>query len=174
MNGAAAMEFWDLYNDKREKTGRIHERGKAIPEGYYHLCVSVWLVNRKGEFLLSQRHPDKEYPLCWECTGGSVLAGESSLDGALREVKEELGITLAPEKGKILFQTRRDKRQDYYDVWIFPYDVDIENLRLQSTEVVAARWVNRETLLDLYQRGKLHPLLNYVEDPALLKDHIIY
>ena len=78
MNGAAAMEFWDLYNDKREKTGRIHERGKALPEGYYHLCVSVWLVNRKGEFLLSQRHPDKEYPLCWECTGGSVLAGESS------------------------------------------------------------------------------------------------
>ena len=115
MNGAAAMEFWDLYNDKREKTGRIHERGKALPEGYYHLCVSVWLVNRKGEFLLSQRHPDKEYPLCWECTGGSVLAGESSLDGALREVKEELGITLAPEKGKILFQTRRDQSQDYYD-----------------------------------------------------------
>ena len=174
MNGAAAMEFWDLYNDKREKTERIHERGKAIPEGYYHLCVSVWLVNRKGEFLLSQRHPDKEYPLCWECTGGSVLAGESSLDGALREVKEELGITLAPEKGKILFQTRRDQRQDFYDVWIFPYDVDIENLRLQSAEVVAARWVNRETLLDLYQRGKLHPLLNYVEDPVLLKDHIIY
>lgn len=169
MNGAAAMEFWDLYNDKREKTGRIHERGKAIPEGYYHLCVSVWLVNRKGEFLLSQRHPDKEYPLCWECTGGSVLAGESSLDGALREVKEELGITLAPEKGKILFQTRRDQRQDYYDVWIFPYDVDIDKLRLQSTEVVAARWVNSETLLDLYHDGKLHPLLNYVEDLALVK-----
>ena len=169
MNGAAAMEFWDLYNDKREKTERIHERGKAIPEGYYHLCVSVWLVNRKGEFLLSQRHPDKEYPLCWECTGGSALAGESSLDGALREVKEELGITLAPEKGKILFQTRRDQRQDYYDVWIFPYDVDIDKLRLQSTEVVAARWVNSETLLDLYHDGKLHPLLNYVEDLALVK-----
>lgn len=168
------MEFWDLYNDKREKTGKIHERGKVIPEGYYHLCVSVWIVNHKGEFLLSQRHPDKEYPLCWECTGGSVLAGESSLEGALREVKEELGITLAPEKGKILFQTRRDQRQDFYDVWIFPYDVDIDKLRLQSTEVVAARWVNRETLLDLYQRGKLHPPLNYVEDPSLLKDHIIY
>ena len=151
MNGAAAMEFWDLYNDKREKTGRIHERGKALPEGYYHLCVSVWLVNRKGEFLLSQRHPDKEYPL-----------------------KEELGITLAPEKGKILFQTRRDQSQDYYDVWIFPYDVDIDKLRLQSTEVVAARWVNRETLLDLYHRGKLHPLLDYVKDPALFNDHLIY
>ena len=149
MNGAAAMEFWDLYNDKREKTGRIHERGKALPEGYYHLCVSVWLVNRKGEFLLSQRHPDKEYPLCWECTGGSVLAGESS-------------------------QTRRDQSQDYYDVWIFPYDVDIDKLRLQSTEVVAARWVNRETLLDLYHRGKLHPLLDYVKDPALFNDHLIY
>lgn len=31
----------------------------------------------------------------WEATGGSILQGESSLDGAIREVREELGIDIS-------------------------------------------------------------------------------
>ena len=89
------MEKWDLYNAKREKTGLTMQRGENIPKGLYHLVVSVWIVNQQGQYLLSQRHPDKQYPLYWECTGGAVLSGENSLQGAVREVKEELGITLA-------------------------------------------------------------------------------
>ena len=87
-------ELWDLYDSSRKKTGVAVERGQTIPEGSYHLVVSVWIMNSKGEFLLSQRHPDKPYPLYWECTGGSVLAGESSLEGPVREVREELGQVL--------------------------------------------------------------------------------
>ena len=67
-------------------------RGEIIPKGLYHLSVSVWIVNQQGQYLLSQRHPKKQYPLYWECTGGSVLSGETSLQGAIREVKEELGM----------------------------------------------------------------------------------
>ena len=29
------MELWDLYNERRELTGRDHIRGDAIPDGYY-------------------------------------------------------------------------------------------------------------------------------------------
>ena len=88
------MEKWDLYNAKREKSGITVCRGEIIPKGLYHLSVSVWIVNQQGQYLLSQRHPKKQYPLYWECTGGSVLSGETSLQGAIREVKEELGISL--------------------------------------------------------------------------------
>ena len=84
------MEKWDLYNAKREKSGITVCRGEIIPKGLYHLSVSVWIVNQQGQYLLSQRHPKKQYPLYWECTGGSVLSGETSLQGAIREVKEEL------------------------------------------------------------------------------------
>ena len=51
------MELWDLYDADREKTGETMRRGMPVPSGFYHLCVSVWLVNQNGEFLLSQRHP---------------------------------------------------------------------------------------------------------------------
>lgn len=107
------MEKWDLYNAKREKTRLTMQRGENIPKGLYHLVVSAWIVNQQGQYLLSQRHPDKQYPLYWECTGGAVLSGENSLQGAVREVKEELGITLAPEQGKPIYQFRREDMQDF-------------------------------------------------------------
>lgn len=27
------MEFWDLYNERRELTGRDHVRGEEVPQG---------------------------------------------------------------------------------------------------------------------------------------------
>ncbi len=83
------MEIWDLYTKYREKTGREHIRGEQIPEGCYHLVVHVWIRNSKGEYMISQRAANRPtFPLMWECVGGSVVKGESSIEGAIREAKE--------------------------------------------------------------------------------------
>ena len=80
------MEKWDLYTKYREKSGKEQIRGEKIPNGFYHLVVHVWIRNCKGEYLISQRSVSRPtFPLMWECVGGSVLMGESSIDGALRE-----------------------------------------------------------------------------------------
>lgn len=154
------MEQWDLYTAGREKTGAAAVRGQPVSPGLYHLSVSVWIVNRAGQFLLSQRHPDKAYPLRWECTGGCALAGETSLEAAVREVREELGLVLDPQKGRCIRQQRRDAQQDLYDVWLFRRDVPLERLTLQPSEVVGARWVSFPELLRLWRAGRLHPLLD--------------
>ncbi len=156
-------ELWDLYNEKREKTGLILERGKSIPQGLYHIIVSAWIMNSQGQYLISQRHPNKPYPGYWECTGGSVIAGESSLTGAVREIKEELGIVLTPDKARLLYQVRRDTMQDFYDVWLFQADVPIKSLKLQIDEVINAQWVSKETLSDMFQKKRVHPLIDYME-----------
>lgn len=156
------MEKWDLYNAKREKSGITMCRGEIIPKGLYHLSVSVWIVNQQGQYLLSQRHPKKQYPLYWECTGGSVLSGETSLQGAIREVKEELGILLTPGSEKLIYQSRRENVQDFYDVWLFHKDIKIEEMRLQETEVVDVQWVNPDKLFEMFRLKHLHPLITYV------------
>ena len=84
-------EEWELYDAQGSRTGQKIKRGEPIPPGSYHRVVSVWLVNGKTEVLLSQRHPEKSYPLLWECTGGCVIAGETSLEGAVREVRGRAG-----------------------------------------------------------------------------------
>jgi 8-oxo-dGTP pyrophosphatase MutT (NUDIX family) len=39
----------------------------------------------------------------WECVDGSVVKGEDSLQGAIREAKEEVGVDLNPENGQVVF-----------------------------------------------------------------------
>ena len=47
------MEVWDLYTEGRIKTGETHLRGTALPKNRFHLVVHVWIVNAKGEYLIS-------------------------------------------------------------------------------------------------------------------------
>lgn len=157
------MEFWDLLNKNGKRTGEIIRRGEPIPPDRYHLVVSAWIVNSEDQYLLSQRHPEKAYPLFWECTGGSVLAGEESVDGAVREVMEELGITLNAEQGIHLFRQHRKQTQDFYDVWVFHADIALEQITLQASEVVDVKWANKDQMIEMYHSGCLHPLIDYIK-----------
>lgn len=153
-------ERWDLLDADGKAIGRTHPRGDPMPDGLYHLVVHVWLRNGKGAYLLSRRHPDKAIdPLLWECTGGSVLAGEDSATGALREVKEELGIALTAAHGKRLQHIRRN--EDLVDVWLFPSDVKLSDLTLQPDEVIDARWATYEEIGKMEAEGLLVPTLGY-------------
>ncbi len=154
------MEKWGLYiMQNGEKSGITMCRGEIIPKGLYHLSVSVWIVNEQGQYLLSQRHPKKQYPLYWECTGGSVLSGETSLQGSNpRGKKEELGVLLTPGSEKLIYQSIRKNVQDFYDVWLFHKDIKIEEMRLQETEVVDVQWVNPDKLFEMFRLKHLQPL----------------
>lgn len=156
-------ERWDLYNHSRQRTGHTILRGAPIPDGYYHLSASAWIVNRHGDYLLTQRQPWKTYPLAWECTGGCIRASEDSLTGILRELKEELGLSFSADTATLLYQTRRDDTQDFYDVWLFHADISLSDLRLQASEVRAACWCDRITLEKWYHSGQLHPLIEHLE-----------
>ena len=161
------MEIWDLYNERRELTGRELVRGEEIPPGYYHLVVHVWIRNSKGEYLISQRSADRPtYPLKWECVGGSVLKGENSLDGALRETREEVGLSLSPGAGKVIRSAVRKEEggrrfSDIMDVWLFRYDGPVD-LKLATTgEVAQVQWMDRDRIRDLYEKGDLVDTLGY-------------
>lgn len=156
------MEKWDLYTKYREKTGREHVRGEKIPEGFYHLVVHIWIRNCKGEYLISQRSASRvTSPLMWECVGGSVFMGESSIDGALREVKEEVGLDLEPETGKILFTKIRSTFNDIVDVWLFEYDGDLHLDDATTDEVSDCRWMTVSEIRKLYEDNKLVQTLDY-------------
>ena len=154
------MEKWDLYNKNRELMGLTHVRGEIIPNGYYHLVVHVWIKNSKGEFLISQRSKNRpSYPLLWECVGVSVLAGENSLQGAMREVKEEIGVDLLSDSGKVIFTKTRT--YDIMDVWLFEYDGDLHLDDATTDEVSVCRWMTVSQIRKLYEDNRLVQTLDY-------------
>lgn len=160
-------ELWDLYSENRELLGRDHIRGEQLPIDGYHLVVHVWIRNSKGEYLISQRSANRSrYPLMWECVGGSVVKGEDSLQGAIREVKEEVGIDLEPDKGHVLFTKVRKIMEgkivnDIVDVWLFDYDGEVNLSDATTDEVAQVTWVDREQIRDLHEQKMLVGTLEY-------------
>lgn len=161
------MELWDLYTEDRKLTGKEHIRGEKLPENMYHLVVHVWIKNSKGEYLISQRSANRPtFPLMWECVGGSVLKGESSIDGAIREAKEEVGVELLPDNGKLVFSKNRKiidgKRfNDILDVWLFQYDGDVTLNNATTDEVKQIAWMDKKQILDLFKQNELVDTLKY-------------
>lgn len=164
------MEKWDLYTKYREKTGKECIRGEKIPDELYHLTVHVWIRNSKGEYLISQRSASRPaFPLMWECVGGSVLKGESSIEGALREVKEEVGLDLQKNAGKLLFSKIRGSDVEYeckeyndiMDVWLFHYDGELQLEAATTDEVSACKWMTVSEIRKLYEEKKLVQTMDY-------------
>ena len=60
------------------------------------LVAAVALVNEKGEILIAQRRPGKHLEGHWEFPGGKFENGETPEATLVREIREELGIDIAP------------------------------------------------------------------------------
>lgn len=150
-------ELWDIYTEDRMPTGRLHERGVPIPQGDYHIVVNCWVVTGEGEILLSQRDPAKPFGNLWECTGGSVVAGEDSLLGALREVKEEVGIDLRGLRPFFLGTEKR--RNDFLDSWLFFLE-GRRDVTLQAGETVDYRWVTAAEYREMEREKLIVPTIH--------------
>jgi len=117
--------------------------------------VHVWMRNRAGKFLLTKRSPEKGYPNMWETTGGSALAGDDSLTAALREVKEETGLALKPEQGRVLMTYQREDA--FVDVWLFAQEHEIQQVHLQPGETTDVMYADLQTIRHLAADGKFVP-----------------
>ena len=159
----SAEELWDVYDADRNPTGRLHRRGEFLAEGDYHLSISVWLLNHKGEYLITKRALNKGFPGMWESTGGSALAGDDSLTAAVREVREETGLTVDPACGMCIHSYRGS---DYFmDVWLFRQDFDLADVVLQERETCDKMYANADKIEQLRREGLFIPC-RYI-DPLL-------
>ena len=160
-------EIWDLYDENRELLGKNHVRGEQLPIDGYHLVVHVWIRNSKGEYLIAQRSANRPtFPLVWECVDGSVIKGEDSLQGALREVKEEVGVDLLPEKGQVILSDIKKIEfgkvvNKIVDVWLFEYDGEVDLSNATTDEVAQVAWMDRSQIKELFDANMFVETLEY-------------
>ena len=141
------MELWDAYDSAFCKIpNKQLVRGEPVPDGMFHLVCDVIVRHTDGAYLLMQRDPRKPWGGMWEATvGGSALAGETPLDCALRELREETGI-IADRLAEVGRMAVPEHRSIYVE-FLCEIGWDKTAVTLQEGETVAFRWVGREELL---------------------------
>ena len=145
------MELVDIYNDKHEKMHYTKGR-KELTEGEFRLSCFVWIINDKDELLIQQRLATaKKCPNMWETTSGGAIAGDSAIKGALRELKEELGIKA--KKKDLKFIGSYARVNDFVEVFLLKTNIDPSKLVLQEDEVQKAKWVTMKDFEKTIKEG---------------------
>ena len=132
------MEIFDLYDKDFNKLDKTMVRGSTNNPGEYHLVVHMWFRNKAGKYLIQQRNKQTDrIPHQWFCTGGAAVSGDTSLQAAMRETKEELGLDLDSSKFKHISQYFMDQSDTNYitDVYLIEEDILIKDLILDTVEV---------------------------------------
>ena len=133
------MEYNDIYDKKRNLTGKVHLRGTPWKRGEYGLVVCVWVYDGKGKLLMTRRAPQKSFPGTWENSGGAAKAGEDSLTAIVRELYEETGIKADPEDFELLESLREGNA--FYDHYCLKADVPLNEIVLLEGETDDVKWV---------------------------------
>ena len=144
------MEYRDLYDENRKLTGEKILKDNKIPEGKYINTVVIFIENKRGELLLQV---NKKYNK-WSTTGGHPKSGETSVEGIITEVKEELGIDISSDE-VILFKTIKTE-DDFVDLYYLNKDIDIMDID-RNEEVGEVGWFNEDEILEMISKKKLIP-----------------
>lgn len=158
-------EKWDIYNIHKRKTGKKCFRdGRNLKAGEYHLVVTAIILNEKNEILISKRAEHKVHPKMWECCGGSVKSEETSLEGMLREIKEELGINFNKREAMYLETIKDEKKHDFKDLWVFKRNIKKNEITKPDGEVIDTKWVKMQEFNKMLENNEFVPTIDFNEE----------
>lgn len=163
-------ERFDIYDEDMRPIGTA-TRSETHAKGYWHRSFHCWLMRLEGDrryvwFQLRQLIKDTN-PGCYDITvAGHLSAGETMQD-AVRELKEEIGVTAEFAQLIPLGQVREEASgiakgkpvidREVSDVFALVNDVPMTELRLQPEEVAGVYEADIEELLALFE-GRLAEL----------------
>ncbi len=163
-------ELLDILDSKGNFTGKTALKSEAHQKGLFHATVHIWFFTTDGKLLIQQRGKHKEtHPLLWDVSvAGHVGAGEKIEYSAIREVEEEIGLTISKsDLEKIgVFKSVQKHRNDltdceFHHTYLCELKVDFSDLVKQDSEVEALNLISltqfSEEVLSMGQLKKYVP-----------------
>ena len=148
-------EKLDVLNERGEFTGNVATREECHREGLWHRAVYGFIIDKNSNVLLQKRSKYKKlWPNKWDVTvGGHVDAGEFGRQALIREVKEELGISINDDDIKYLVGSTSINEQGniinkhYNECYLITKNIDISDIKIQKEEVSEVRYFSKDELL---------------------------
>ena len=153
------MELIDVLTAEGVATGVAKPKAEVHRDGDWHRSVHVWILTPDDRILVQRRALTKENnPGLWDVScAGHISAGETAIESAIRETREELGLDI--DRGELYrIASLREPcvlnhgtyiDNEIHEIFVVRRPVDVSALRLQVEEVCDARLVTRGELVSL-------------------------
>ncbi|WP_431161649.1 NUDIX hydrolase [Flagellimonas beolgyonensis] len=136
----------DILDEQGKPTGESCLKSEAHRKGLLHPTVHIWLYTQDGRVLIQQRGKHKDtHPLLWDVSvAGHVSSGEEISTAAVREVQEEVGLSITEKDLESIgtFKAVHKIADDFIDaelhhIFLCKLTVPISELAKQDSEVDA-------------------------------------
>ena len=147
-------ELMDVYDENKTKTGKVVNRNnkKSLSNGEYTISVHCFIINSQKQILLTRRNMSKNRGGKWEDTHGGLKSGETSINGIIRELKEEIGINV--KQGELKLYTTLKRENVFRDIYILFKDIPISSYSFNDNEVMDCKYVNIEEFKEMIEKGE--------------------
>jgi len=149
------IERIDILDASGKHTGSTKDKASVHRDGNWHRAAHIWIVTDSGFVLLQRRSFAKEnFPGLWDVSAaGHLSSGESAIEAAVRETREELGVEISPAELTPIATTTEEWRlndgtyldNEIHDVFLVRREVRPDMLELQVGEVDRAILIHFET-----------------------------
>lgn len=146
------MELFDVVDKNRKKRGYTKPRGEKLEENEYNVGVEIWVFN-KNRLLMTKRSLEKSHPGEWEVPGGCSQSGEDSIDTLIREVKEEIGISIKEDDVQLI-GTQLYKKQ-FVDIYKTNKSINLDDIVLQKEEVINVKFITKKEFMDMASNNEI-------------------
>ncbi len=171
-----SKEYFDILDENGNKTGKIKLRSEVHRDGDWHKGVHIWIINDKGEILLQRRCATKDSnPNMLDISSaGHLTAGDESLSGAIRELKEELDLDVNPEELQFIKTLKRNSKytstfinNEFDDLYILRTTKGIDEMKYQEEEISEIFFVPYKEFKNMVKNRK-EDLLRHEEEFEIL------
>jgi isopentenyldiphosphate isomerase len=162
----------DIYDANLKLLGTC-DRKEAHLKGAWHRTFHCWYFRTipTSAILFQKRSPQmKNFPNALDVSAaGHLEAGENISDG-LREISEELGITVdmtqlkyAGERVEVADQTNGQKNREYQSVFFAQMNANLLDLKPDPVEVCGLYWLDIESGFSLFSERVVSVKLEGIE-----------
>ena len=145
-------EILDLYNEHFELIGKTIVRGEKLNQNEYIMLAVVFIKNNEGKYLIQKTSKEKNN--IFSSTGGHVLHGENPLDAIIREIKEELNLTVQKNQLKFIDRMIFKDKPCIFNLFLLESDFDINQIKIQEEEVESIEWLEQNQIINLIENNE--------------------
>ena len=128
--------------------------------------VTIFIQNSQNQLLIQKRSKLKGEK--YGITSGHTLQNETAKKGALREIKEEIGVNIKENELNLIYKTKINKIT--YNLYYIQKEIDLSKLTLQKEEVENVYWYTIDEINKIIQKQEFY--LKQIEALKIFEKYI--